>query len=109
MFVYNVFMPVTTALLAREKSDDFTGSHITSLQARCNDSYRPAFQSAIEMLQIQSTSTSLLRLARRMLPDGTPDPTDRSQQQPDLAIYDYHRGGAHPTLVDVVVTDPTAP
>ena len=44
-----------------------------------------------------------------MLPDGTPDPTDRSQQQPDLAIYDYHRGGAHPTLVDVVVTDPTAP
>ena len=49
-----------------------------------------AFQSAIELLQIQSTSSSVLRLARRTLLDGTPDPTDRSQHQPDLAIYDYH-------------------
>ena len=68
-----------------------------------------SLQSGLDLLRIQSTMTSVLRLARRSLPDGTPDPTDRSQQQPDLAIYDHHRGGANPTLVDALVTDPTAP
>ena len=36
------------------------------------------------------------------------DPTDRSRKQPDLAVYDAHSGGIFPTLVDAVVTDPTA-
>jgi hypothetical protein len=32
----------------------------------------------------------------------------RTQKQPDLAIYDFHRGGSSPTLLDAVFTDSTA-
>ena len=31
-----------------------------------------------------------------------------NQKQPDLAIFDFHRGGSSLTLLDAVFTDPTA-
>ena len=56
----------------------------------------------MNMLDVRSSFDAVLAIAR-----GTAD--NDTQQQPDLAVYDYHRGGAAPSLLDGVVTDPTAP
>ena len=57
-----------------------------------------ALQDALQQIHIESTFEQVLSLARRTLPDGSPDPNDRSQKQPDLAVFDTHHGGPLPTL-----------
>jgi hypothetical protein len=64
-----------------------------------------AIRAATSLLKISSSINGVLGIARRRT-DGT---VCNSQKQPDLAIYDYHRGGACPSLIDVVLPDPTAP
>ena len=68
-----------------------------------------ALQDALKQIHIESTFDQVLSLARRTLPDGSPDPNDQSQKQPDLAVFDTHHGGPLPTLVDGTFPDPTAP
>ena len=59
-----------------------------------------AMRAALSMIGVQSSTNTVLAIARGG--SGT------SQKQPDLAVYDFHQGGAQPTLLDVVVTDPTS-
>ena len=76
---------------------------------RRHNSILRALQDALKQIHIESTFDQVLSLARRTLPDGSPDPDDLSQKQPDLAVFDTHRGGPMPTLVDGTFPDPTAP
>ena len=68
-----------------------------------------AIQAALLRLGIASTQQQLLTYARRVLADGSPDPNDTTQKQPDLAIFDPHFGGPETTLLDLVHSDPSAP
>ena len=106
---YSIHTACTGTIVVLYGHHDLRCSNTSAEKLRRHNWIVRSFQSGLDLLRLQSTMASVLRLARRTLPDGSPDPSDRSQQQPDLAIYDHHRGGANPTLVDVVVTDPTAP
>ena len=93
---------------------DFRGRHDTccynSSRAKTerHDSVLRALKAALAVIGVTSKFSTVLSHSRRHLPDGSMDPTDRSRKQPDLAVYDAHSGGIFPTLVDAVVTDPTA-
>ena len=61
-----------------------------------------AMRTALAALGVQSSTNTVLSIARGENANAT------SQKQPDLAVYDFHQGGAQPTLLDFVVTDPTS-
>ena len=60
-----------------------------------------AVRAALSLLNIFSSMCNVLGIAQR---GNQP----ANQKQPDLAIFDFHRGGSSPTLLDAVFTDPTA-
>ena len=68
-----------------------------------------AMAKCLRRIGISTSRTTVLVHARRSDRNGNPDPTDQSKKQPDLAIYDTHSGGSLPTLLDLVITYPTAP
>lgn len=51
----------------------------------------PSPWAAMNMIDVRSSFDSVLSIARG-------GQSISSQSQPDLAVYDYHRGGAPPTL-----------
>ena len=62
-----------------------------------HDAVSHAYQAAARLAKVGTSLTSVLGHCWRRLPDGRPDPTDRSKKRLDLVLYDFDPASA-PTL-----------